>query len=162
MSNEWEDGDKLAADSAQDQAEAASTETVNAAPATVSATTETESPEVAETEESPAEDSLPDDLKESFALLNKIDGLPESTSKLEREKAARRSRVCKHIARLQAGLPIIHLGADELAKSQKNHSKILKRQRIELLARENLDVRELLEAYDDLVERFNALNSKKK
>lgn len=99
----------------------------------------------------------PKDLKEAFVALEKAHALPRRT---HREKAISDLTVAhaqKHAARLQEGLPTIPIAATaQVAQSQVKH---LKRERLEMLARTNPDLQELLEQVEEVFEENHTLKA---
>jgi hypothetical protein len=92
----------------------------------------------------------PKDLKEAFVELQKAHALPRRT---HREKAISDLTVAhaqKHAARLQEGLPTLPIAATaQVAQSQVKH---LKRERLEMLARTNPDLQELIDRAEAVFE----------
>jgi len=137
---EWEDGDKLA-----EQAKADAVES--------------EKP-VADEDADPGEPgAFPEKLQDSFAMLAELEKMPERTPKEERAKRGLINPLKDHIFRLQQGLPTIHLTADDLHHSQKGQTAILRQQKLEAIARENLEVRQLLTDYERVVKENEELRA---
>lgn len=95
-------------------------------------------------------ESLPHDLKASLALLQQTESLPTRNPAEEAIRAAKLNLIRAHVFRLQQGLPVIAIDPNELAKASARSAAILKAQRLELLARENPEIRELLAEVDRL------------
>jgi len=81
------------------------------------------------------------ELKEALAALKEAENLPAGK---ERETALAKAR--ENVFTLQQGIPTASVDADGLAAASKNHAAILKEQRLEKLARQHPEVRELLNA----------------
>jgi uncharacterized phage infection (PIP) family protein YhgE len=109
-----------------------------------------------------ADEPLADNLRDALAQLQQVEALPERTAKEERIKQVRLAKIRKRVHQLQQGLPQISTGADQLVPSLQNQAAILKRQRLELLAREHPEVRELLEAHQKLTEEIAKFRKKPK
>jgi hypothetical protein len=109
-----------------------------------------------------ADEPLADNLKDALAQLQRAEALPERTAREEKIKQVRLTKVRRRVYELQQGLPQISILADELVPSLQNQAAILKRQRLELLAREHPEVRELLEAHQKLTEEVAKLRKKQK
>lgn len=89
----------------------------------------------------------PKTLGDSLALWRKFDAMGDKERKAH---AADISALRKHINDLQNGAAHPHIDANGQAAAQKNHARILRRQRLETLARQNPDVKELLAERDAL------------
>lgn len=100
------------------------------------------------------EEELPDDLKAAIALLQETEALPERNAPEQRAKQAKLNRIRRHVFNLQQGLPAVAMEADSLVPQLANQSATIKAERLELLARQNRDVAELLEENAKLKEQL--------
>jgi DNA repair ATPase RecN len=105
---------------------------------------------------------LPDNLSDAFALLAKTERMPERTDAEKKAKAARLAIVRRHVGKLQEGLPTLHLDAKALGPVHHRLTTIAKRERLELLARQSHDIRELLDERDKLAAELESLRAAKK
>jgi len=106
------------------------------------------------------EPKVPANLKESFALLEKVSAMPESTRKEKHVKEKMLVFAKKHCHRLQQGLPDVPISATVSHLTQQVSS--LKRERLAMLARSNPDVQELIDENNALQARCKALEEKLK
>jgi hypothetical protein len=79
------------------------------------------------------------ELTEALAALKEAENLPAGK---EREDALAKAR--ENVFTLQQGIPTASVDANGLAAASRNHAAILKEQRLEKLARQHPEVRELL------------------
>lgn len=100
---------------------------------------------------------LPDDLNESFALLRIALAMPTRNSREEWARECAVRPIKAHIMRLQQGLPVIAIGANEFAAAHGKQDAINHRKIVEDIARSNISVKRLLEAHDKLVEAHDKL-----
>ncbi len=90
------------------------------------------------------ERALPSDLTVAFALLQEAENMPTRNPSEVRARETRLRQIRSHVFQLQQGVPRIVVDANGYAASAKRHAEVLKEQRLELMAREHPEVRELL------------------
>lgn len=122
---------------------------------------EEEQPEQPQAKQAPSHpdfslpDELPSCLKESFALLNKVDALAEDRPAKARAKAGLLARIRAHCFNLQQGLPLIQVTADDLGASHASREANYAEYQINQLARNYPIVAALRAAHEALVARVN-------
>lgn len=104
--------------------------------------------------------TLPTSYAESHALLMKLNAISVTSEAEAKDKSDAMKVFGPHYHRVQQGLPTVDIGSVEYGKSAVGHNVILQRQRIEELARTDLQVAELLKSFDDLVKAHLALRAK--
>lgn len=98
-------------------------------------------------------EKFPDTFKESLVLLQSLTAEPVANEAEWDAKQPRLKALKQHVFNIQQGLPIVHAsGNDEAAIYEKRRAG-LQRTRLELLAREDVAVKELLAAHDALVKQ---------
>jgi hypothetical protein len=107
-------------------------------------------------------DKLPGNYKDTVALLKKISELPERTAREEEAKRIRLDRVKAHWAKFQQGLPVIFLGADDIAKHSKKQQGLAVEVRRTLKARNDQDYAELLHENEQLKTQLAVFTETKK
>jgi hypothetical protein len=105
----------------------------------------------------PVKIKLPEGLKESIALLQQLEGLPERNWKEELAKAAVLKVIRAHVFKLQQGTEAPPISADDIAVMSKNTARHIKEHRIKQLARDHIEVRELIDGHVALVNQYNTL-----
>ena len=104
---------------------------------------------------------LPDDLKSAIDALKKAEALPGATKAQKSIRDEQLARLRSHVARLQEGLPIPDITAKALGSYHHMLVNHAKRERLELLARSNPEIAELLKERDELAAAITALAAKK-
>ncbi len=139
-------------------------ETVPAAPMPVNATS---TPPLETTASVPAaaksqDEPLPPDLKSGIEALKKAEALPHATKAQKVIRDATLARLRPHVARLQEGLPTVTPTAKELGGYHFKLVSSARRERLELLARNNPEIAELLQERDALAAEVEKLKAHKK
>jgi hypothetical protein len=99
--------------------------------------------------------ALPSTLKDAIAALKKAEALPHATKAQQAERDAQLARLRPHIARLQEGVPTPVLTAKALGNYHHQLVASAKRERLELLARSNPEIAEVLAECDRLKTELN-------
>lgn len=102
---------------------------------------------LAEVEEKIAEAT---DVGLAFELLKEIEGIPASTNIEIKIKKVCVERVKRHCFDIQQGLPLVKMGANELAKEPGLNSASIQDERLELAGRNDPDIKHLLEKIEAL------------
>jgi hypothetical protein len=130
---------------------------------TASAPTPAAAPVAAQPEPA-AEPEFPEGLNESFALLRKAEAEPVKSKEDAKRKAAYLQKLKGHIFAMQQGLKAVRMGANELAKEpglKVSGDDGIKAKRMELRARDDRDLAEVLEENRRLKERGTAGGARK-
>ncbi|MGN6556221.1 MAG: hypothetical protein ACTHLW_21125 [Verrucomicrobiota bacterium] len=93
---------------------------------------------------------FPKDYIKCFGLLAEVKSAPAKNRAEAVYKRAFIEALKNHIHRLQLGLPVVEIDADAIATSQAGHGAALKQSRLRELAKQNPDVRSLLESHASL------------
>ncbi|MEI8289568.1 MAG: hypothetical protein WCH99_08835 [Verrucomicrobiota bacterium] len=94
------------------------------------------------------------DLPKCYEILRQVRALPEtakngsSDKRKVAEKRRREALISAHITKLSNPSAIVEIDADGQAKAQKNHAAIIKRERIESLARQDHLIAEFIKDFD--------------
>lgn len=100
---------------------------------------------------------LPPNTADAYKLLAKISTTPAQSQAAGRKRAAAVEKLKAHIYTVQQGLPLVEMTAHEYGKHVAKHRDILKVERIMNLARLHPELNELLEDYQDVLDRWNAV-----
>ena len=85
-----------------------------------------------------------DNVKLAYELLQRFRDTPAKTKLENRIKAACIERVEKHCRDIQNGVPIVTIGADEIANHPSFNNASIQAQRVEMRSRGDLDIKDLL------------------
>ena len=104
-------------------------------------------------ENAPQVESVPNELpqaspKQALDDLQAALAMPESNRGQRAEKAAKVAAAGKVWGQVQQGLPVLALGADQLAAVKTETSDDLRLTRLKIIARSNLDVAWLLKQFE--------------
>jgi hypothetical protein len=103
---------------------------------------------------------LPDDINKCRGILHGIRARRVKNKREKAQKAAEVAFVSKKIFDLQQGLPKVRMGANEFHKAHANHVEATKRQRLELMARSDMELADLLKEHADRGQSLDALSTR--
>ena len=106
-------------------------------------------------------EKLPDNLKDAFALLHKLNAEPVSSREEWEAKQPRLRAIKKLCNKLQQGLPVCPPNANDYAAGWAQRLANEERQALEQLAVRMPAVRAMLDENDSLKKRISDLTSKK-
>ncbi len=100
-------------------------------------------------------EALPGDMTQAYALLHKLNGTKVNSTVAGQKKLAALDKVKGHIYLLQQGLRQVDITAHEYGKVMAKQRHIIARERIESIGRTHPEIKELIEAYDNLINQWN-------
>lgn len=95
-------------------------------------------------------EKFPDSFKAALELQRRLNDANTGSVEQREARKPHLEALKQHIFRLQQGLPVVHLSGDDGAEVYQQRRAGLQRTKLELLSREQVAVKELLEAYDAL------------
>ena len=113
------------------------------------------------TETAAKSEQYPDNFKDALALLQKESAAPVSNEAEDKAKQKRLAPLRAHVGKIQQGLPVLPVSANDHASVHEHRRLGEKRAKLERLARSHMEVKELLAEVDSLTKQLSELKSKK-
>ncbi len=104
-------------------------------------------------------EKFPDNFKDSLALLQQLNVEPCESGEDWQAKQPRLAALKKHVFAVQQGLPVIHSTGNDNVEGREARRQGEQRTKLELLARQDADVKALLAKHDALEKELAGMKS---